>query len=106
MRSLFVKFFLSFWLLIGLIIGAAAISGFLYAEQLQKIIEDFEVGDSMQDAAAALADGGRCTSATLQTPCSTSLVASLICTMMGSSGLKLRVALERSISGRPLDQSK
>ncbi len=59
MHSLFLKFFVSFWLVIGLIIGAAAVGGFLYAEQLQKTIEDFEVGDSMQEASAALASGGR-----------------------------------------------
>lgn len=59
MRSLFLKFFLSFWLVIGLILGAAAVVGFLYAEQLQKTIEDFEAGNSMQEASAALARGGR-----------------------------------------------
>lgn len=59
MRSIFLKFFLSFGLVIGLIIGAAAIVGFLYAEQLQKTIEDFEVGNSMQVAAEALETGGR-----------------------------------------------
>jgi two-component system sensor histidine kinase CpxA len=59
MRSLFLKFFLSFWLVIGLILGAAAIFGFLYAEQLQETIEDFEAGNSMQEASAALERGGR-----------------------------------------------
>jgi two-component system OmpR family sensor kinase len=59
MRSLFLKFFVAFWLVIGLIIGAAAVGGFLYAEQLQKTIEDFEVGNSMQEANAALQSGGR-----------------------------------------------
>ena len=59
MRSLFLKFFVAFWLVIGLIIGAAAIGGFLYAEQLQKTVEDFEVGSSMQEASAALQTGGR-----------------------------------------------
>jgi two-component system sensor histidine kinase CpxA len=59
MRSLFLKFFVSFWLVIGLIIGAAAIGGFLYAEQLQATIEEFEAGDSLREASAALATGGR-----------------------------------------------
>jgi signal transduction histidine kinase len=59
MRSLFLKFLVSFWLVIGLIIGAAAIGGFLYAEQLQRTIEDFEIGGSMQVASAALENGGR-----------------------------------------------
>ena len=36
-----------------------AVVGFLYAEQLQKTIEDFEAGNSMQDANAALERGGR-----------------------------------------------
>jgi two-component system sensor histidine kinase CpxA len=58
MRSLFLKFFISFWLVIGLILGAAAVFGFLYAEQLQKTIEDFEAGNSMQEASAALERGG------------------------------------------------
>jgi two-component system sensor histidine kinase CpxA len=59
MHSLFLRFFISFWLLIGIIVGSAAISGFLYAERLQATIEDFEVGDSMTEASAILADGGR-----------------------------------------------
>ena len=59
MRSLFLKFFVSFWLVIGLIIGAASVGGFLYAEQLQSTIEDFEAGDSMLEASAALERGGR-----------------------------------------------
>ena len=59
MKSLFLKFFVSFWLVIGLIIGAAAVGGFLYAEQLQAVIEDFEAGDSMLEANAALQAGGK-----------------------------------------------
>ena len=59
MRSLFLRFFIAFWLLIGLIIGGAAVSGFLYAERLQVTIEDFEVGDSMAEASSVLASGGR-----------------------------------------------
>ena len=59
MKSLFLKFFVSFWLVIGLIIGAAAVGGFLYAEQLQAVIEDFEAGDSSLEANAALQEGGR-----------------------------------------------
>lgn len=59
MKSLFLKFFVSFWLVIGLIIGAAAAGGFLYAEQLQAVIEDFEAGDSMLEANAALQAGGK-----------------------------------------------
>ena len=59
MRSLFLRFFIAFWVLIGLIIGGAAVSGFLYAERLQVTIEDFEVGNSMAEASAVLASGGR-----------------------------------------------
>ena len=59
MKSLFLKFFVAFWLVIGLIIGAAAAGGFLYAEQLQEVIEDFEAGDSMLEANAALQEGGK-----------------------------------------------
>ena len=59
MRSLFLKFFLSFWLVIGLILGAAAATGFLYAERLQATVEDFEAGNSKQQASAALERGGR-----------------------------------------------
>ena len=59
MRSLFLRFFISFWLLIGIIVGSAAVSGFLYAERLQATIEDFEVGESMLEASAVLASGGR-----------------------------------------------
>ena len=59
MKSLFLKFFVSFWLVIGLITAAAAVGGFLYAEQLQAVIEDFEAGDSSLEANAALQEGGR-----------------------------------------------
>jgi two-component system sensor histidine kinase CpxA len=59
MRSLFLKFFVSFWLVLGLIMGAAAVGGFLYAEQMQATIEEFEAGDSLLEASAALERGGR-----------------------------------------------
>ena len=59
MRSLFLKFFVSFWLVIGLIVGAAAFGGFLYAERLRDTIDDFEVGSQLSDASEALANGGR-----------------------------------------------
>jgi len=59
MKSLFVRFFLSFWLIIGITIGAAAIGGFWYAERMRDAIESFELGDSMLDASAALDAGGR-----------------------------------------------
>lgn len=59
MRSLFVRFFLSFWLIIGITIGTAAIGGFWYAERMREAIETFELGDSMLDASQALESGGR-----------------------------------------------
>jgi two-component system sensor histidine kinase CpxA len=59
MKSLFVRFFLSFWLIIGITIGAAAIGGFWYAERMRDAMESFELGDSMLDASAALDAGGR-----------------------------------------------
>jgi signal transduction histidine kinase len=59
MRSLFLRFFVSFWLISGIIIGAAASSGFWYAERVREAIEDFEVSDSMLAASNALQSGGR-----------------------------------------------
>lgn len=59
MKSLFVRFFLSFWLFIGITIGAAAIVGFWYAERMRDAVDNFELGDSMLDASAALEAGGR-----------------------------------------------
>ncbi len=59
MKSLFVRFFLSFWLFIGITIGAAAIGGFWYAERMRDAVDNFELGDSMLDASAALETDGR-----------------------------------------------
>lgn len=59
MQSLFLRFFLSFWLVIGIIIGAAATGGFWYAERIREAIDDFHLGDSMLGASAALETGGR-----------------------------------------------
>lgn len=61
MRSLFVRFFLSFWLIIGITIGSAALGGFWYAERLREAIEDIELGvdDWLLEAGEALEAGGR-----------------------------------------------
>ena len=59
MRSLFLRFFVSFWLIIGITIGAAATGGYWYAERVRDAIEDFEVSDSMLAASTALQTGGR-----------------------------------------------
>lgn len=59
MRSLLVRIFLSFWLIIGITIGAAALTGYYYAEQRRAAIENFDPGDTLVDASAALSSGGR-----------------------------------------------
>lgn len=59
MRSLLVRIFLSFWLIIGITIGAAALAGYYYAEQLRIAIENFDPGDTLVDASTALSSGGR-----------------------------------------------
>lgn len=61
MRSLFVRFFLSFWLIIGITIGTAAIGGFWYAENVREAIEKFESssGDHIRSASQALQNDGR-----------------------------------------------
>ena len=58
MHSLFLRFFLSFWLIIGIIISAAATVGFWYAEQVRESIEDFHLSDPLFEASAALDTGG------------------------------------------------
>jgi len=59
MHSLFLRFFLSFWLIIGIIIGAAATGGFWYAERVQDAIDHFELDDPLLAASSALESGGR-----------------------------------------------
>ncbi len=59
MRSLLLRIFLSFWLIIVITIGTAGVAGFLYAERMREAIESFEIGDSMLGASAALEAGGR-----------------------------------------------
>jgi len=58
-RSLLLRIFLSFWLIIVVTIGTAGVAGFLYAESMRDAIESFEIGDSMLGASAALESGGR-----------------------------------------------
>lgn len=59
MRSLTVRIFLSFWAIIVLLIGLAALAGFAYAERLREAVENFEIDDSAIAASAALETGGR-----------------------------------------------
>jgi two-component system sensor histidine kinase CpxA len=58
-RSLLLKIFLSFWLIIVVTFATAGVAGFLYAERMRDAIENFEVGESMLAASAALDSGGR-----------------------------------------------
>ena len=59
MRSLLLRIFLSFWLIIVVTISTAGVAGFLYAERMRDAIESFDFGDAMLDASAALEDAGR-----------------------------------------------
>ena len=52
MRSLLVRIFLSFWLMIVITIAAAAGVGFYYAERARSAIERFEVSDAMLEASS------------------------------------------------------
>ena len=59
MRSLLVRIFLSFWLIIGITIGIAAVAGFYYSENLREALENFDHGDTMLEASASLEQDGR-----------------------------------------------
>jgi len=59
MRSLLVRIFLSFWLMIVITIAAASGVGFYYAERARSAIERFEVSDAMLEASEALRVEGR-----------------------------------------------
>ncbi len=59
MRSLLIRIFLSFWLIIGITIGIAAVAGFYYSERLREALENFEHGDTLLEASEALEENGR-----------------------------------------------
>lgn len=59
MQSLLIRIFLSFWLIIAITIGTAAIAGYWYAERSRDELENFDLGDTMLDASLALETGGR-----------------------------------------------
>lgn len=59
MRSLLIRIFLSFWLIIGIITAVAAVGGYWYAERMHDAIEDFDFGDVMREASTVLAAEGR-----------------------------------------------
>ena len=59
MRSLLLRFFLAFWLIIGLSIGISALGGYWYAERIRSAYENFQMGDELLEASAALRSAGR-----------------------------------------------
>ena len=59
MRSLLLRIFLSFWLIIVVSIATAATLGFLYAERARATLQNFEVSDAMLEASDALEERGR-----------------------------------------------
>ena len=59
MHNLTIRIFLSFWLILGLLVAFAAIAGYAYSERLREAFENFEVDDSAVAASAALDSGGR-----------------------------------------------
>jgi signal transduction histidine kinase len=59
MRSLLIRIFVSFWLIIGITIGVAAVAGFYYAERVRSEMDSFEFDDTILEASAALASDGR-----------------------------------------------
>jgi two-component system sensor histidine kinase CpxA len=59
MRSLLVRIFVSFWLIIGITISVAAVAGFYYAERVRSEMDNFEFDDTILEASAALSSGGR-----------------------------------------------
>ena len=58
MRSLLIRIFVSFWLIIMITIVAAAAIGYSYAERARAAMQNFEVGDAMLAASAALREDG------------------------------------------------
>jgi two-component system sensor histidine kinase CpxA len=59
MRSLLLRIFLSFWLIIVLTIFMAASMGFLYAERVRSSLQSFEVSEAMAEAGEMLRERGR-----------------------------------------------
>ncbi|MGB5335816.1 MAG: hypothetical protein WBN07_09360, partial [Woeseiaceae bacterium] len=59
MRSLLLRIFLSFWLIIVLTIFTAASMGFLYAERVRSSLQSFEVSEAMAEAGDMLHERGR-----------------------------------------------
>ncbi|HSD70234.1 MAG TPA: HAMP domain-containing protein, partial [Woeseiaceae bacterium] len=59
MQSLLLRIFLSFWLIIGITIGVAALGGYMYAERARTSFENIQLGDSLVEASEALDRDGK-----------------------------------------------
>jgi two-component system sensor histidine kinase CpxA len=59
MRSILVRIFLAFWLIIAITIGTAAIIGYSYSQIMREAFESFEASDIMLEASSNLQSGGR-----------------------------------------------
>ena len=59
MRSLHLRIFLAFWLIIVLTIVMVASIGIFYAERARTSLQNFEVSEAMIEASEALRDRGR-----------------------------------------------
>lgn len=59
MRSLLIRIFLSFWLIIGITTGIASIAGYYYSERMRAAFENFEHDDTVLEASRALDRNGR-----------------------------------------------
>ncbi|MEM9209595.1 MAG: ATP-binding protein [Pseudomonadota bacterium] len=59
MRSLTLRIFLGFWLIIGIMIGLAGLGGYAYSERLREAFENFEISDTVVQASEVLATSGR-----------------------------------------------
>ena len=58
MRNLFVRIFLSFWLIIFITIIVAGISGYYYSNRIDEHIKNFEVSDTVIEAGVVLENQG------------------------------------------------
>jgi two-component system sensor histidine kinase CpxA len=59
MRSLTLRFFLSFWLIIVVLTGLAAVAGYAYSERMREAFDNFEVSDMLLAASEVLEREGR-----------------------------------------------
>ena len=58
MRSLLIRIFVSFWLIIMITIVAASAIGYTYAERARSAMQNFEVSEAMLAASTALREDG------------------------------------------------